>query len=979
MNSTNIFENLSQIFQRQEINNKLFNELKVENASKLKTTLKIYILEFLLDEKDSNAQIKKSDDIWFIRDNVDNLDLCYKYIELLFNLLKSDKLAEINIFNEIDIFINTKVGNKIFYLISILNKFFLPEMITLLFVGFALGEHKEFIRNNYLKNLEDLLILAKSKKTFIDNKMNICLLNENILELLNIYFMFLLNIKKDFKSINSLEKFLFSSVSNGMNLNIYYKILDNAGKLKYLYSNKKDSINSALYKEKASKFIDSIKEKIKTIVINDSLLDIKIEEEEDEEEEEEDEDEVSFELSDSQEKQIILFSNKNESKNELISLSHDNQDTKNIKIINIGLEKKEMEGKVIQKDIEIDNNIETNVNHKKSLINKASDIKENSIDNIVSKANEIHQSENSKENEIIGNGKEKNSLSNNIIYTENSAEKETNSNSSLISQQSKAKEELFKNIMKFVDYPNYFEFHIGEKEKNDSIDFYSGANIIYFLSQLNQKVSNLKHMLNNSILDINQFVKMSELESKIRLSSLTNLKLEILVNVLKNPNIINIKRKIIEIITFHLLYENVDYFHLKKDYKLEPANLDYLEKMINLKLLKNKNDPKILNDSKRLENIKLNIKSNNSEDLPLKDEKINLDTDKKKQLLIAKNFLDFYKSILNNPVHISSDNSNYYLLPRNMFNSEIEVNKYLYDLESILSEKDDEKEIIGLNKEKEIVNLELYKKEKLFDIKDALKILFSFNSQFNNIENQATKIIKNKKEKFLKNFKEKAEFYDYIFMIEDKNEEIQKCTDFDKDTNSQIDECVNYFEKEVLNKLYELIDNIFNDEINKEKKNIIFKVKNFFSEFLENCQIKLITKEKFPDINKLLYFLDVKIILLNKISKFFEICKGKSLTKLILEKKNFNENITKIRSNLKKLKKSIVNTYNFEKNNNAYEKWINTESVQHYKNDEITLEKVKKYIIDNIKGKLNLGMIYTHDAQFCLWAIKNGFSEYFNL
>ena len=43
MNSTNIFENLSQIFQRQEINNKLFNELKVENASKLKTTLKIYI------------------------------------------------------------------------------------------------------------------------------------------------------------------------------------------------------------------------------------------------------------------------------------------------------------------------------------------------------------------------------------------------------------------------------------------------------------------------------------------------------------------------------------------------------------------------------------------------------------------------------------------------------------------------------------------------------------------------------------------------------------------------------------------------------------------------------------------------------------------------------------------------------------------------------------------------------------------------
>ena len=83
MNSINIFEKLSQIFKQEKINNELFNTLRVENASKLKTTLKIYILEFLLDKEDKNAGIKESNDIWFIKDNDENIELCYKYIELL--------------------------------------------------------------------------------------------------------------------------------------------------------------------------------------------------------------------------------------------------------------------------------------------------------------------------------------------------------------------------------------------------------------------------------------------------------------------------------------------------------------------------------------------------------------------------------------------------------------------------------------------------------------------------------------------------------------------------------------------------------------------------------------------------------------------------------------------------------------------------------------------------------------------------------
>ena len=83
MNSSNILENLCQIFEQKIIDNKLLFQFKSENVSQLKTTLKIYILEFLLDNNDKNAQITKSNEIWFIRDNSENSELCFKYIEIM--------------------------------------------------------------------------------------------------------------------------------------------------------------------------------------------------------------------------------------------------------------------------------------------------------------------------------------------------------------------------------------------------------------------------------------------------------------------------------------------------------------------------------------------------------------------------------------------------------------------------------------------------------------------------------------------------------------------------------------------------------------------------------------------------------------------------------------------------------------------------------------------------------------------------------
>ena len=71
------------------------------------------------------------------------------------------KLIYINI---IEIFLeNVESGNKIFYLLSIINKLYLLDLMILLFICFVLGEKKNFIKKNIVINLQDLLMMLNSK------------------------------------------------------------------------------------------------------------------------------------------------------------------------------------------------------------------------------------------------------------------------------------------------------------------------------------------------------------------------------------------------------------------------------------------------------------------------------------------------------------------------------------------------------------------------------------------------------------------------------------------------------------------------------------------------------------------------------------------------------------------------------------------------------------------------------------------------
>ena len=1046
MNASNIYPKLCEIFKENEINFELLNNLELENISNTQNTIKIYILQFLIDKNDKKANIKESCDIWFIKDKDQKEFLIYNYIELLTKLAKLKDLSKINLYQDLEIFINSQIGAEVFFILSIVNKFFLPDIINLLFVGFVLGCEKEFIKKNYIKNLGDLLFMVKSD-IIIDPEMNIASINKENLEALNLYIFFLLYKKKDEKSIFELKNYLTDTNPATIDIYKYYQNAQKSKMFKLIFINQVDEDNTEVYKSKTADLKKAINIKIKH---NPNVFDNSSSEESGEE---------SIEQSDNeQEESKIFFSNplqssndsyfsfsrnidKNESLNKKFEIMesenyiiNENPDEnsnkiseKENKISDIKCKEENESSKKINKMKEPLKNINgKNIFENKEVIgvndhsnNKSenffncNNIHEISLEikkeiNIINKNTELINNEHIEEvnlknknikkeewknlfkiDEISIEVGKKNNMSNkeikveniiinNISISENNLEKDTNSQTSINMMINNEDENIFEIINNYVEYPKLSDLKLGNDDTNKNIDNYSNLNSSLLIMQLKEKVGNLKYLLRTSFFDIGNTVKNIILENKIKQHSITNLRLEILINFLKNPNIINIKRKIIEVIYFHLYFENSEYFQLNDDYHPSFQNLEELEKLINSNLINDNKNEKMKKDLEIIKNEKLVLQNKAKVSMLQKEQKkiTKIEENKKKKLNITKSFLDFYKSFLNNPVHLGENTANLYLLPRSMFNSEVKAIEYIFDLESVINGKDDENnEIIGLSGKNNIVNLNnIYNDKKIFNIDEALNILFSFNSRFNYIDDKTSLIIKKKDQEFKKEINEYKEFYQDFFMINTGSTEDKKCSIFTNEINDKINDCVNTFSIEVLNRLNELIGKISEGKIKEEKKKIIFNIKQFFKKFIDHCSINIVKKCEFPDLNVLMFILSAKILIINRISEFFDKTGKGFMKKIELKRIEYNETIKKIKSNLKELKKIIQKNNNFE--NIIYQQWNNKIKVK-YDKEKYSLEKIKSYLSKYIKGPLNLDMKYTYDSRFCHWAIKHGFGNYY--
>ena len=970
MNSDEVYQHLVQIFEKKEIDYKLFEELKQESVSKLKTIYKIYLLEFFSDPEDKKIVIKNKKDFWFLNENVDNLILVYKYIELMIKLIQTKESSSINIYQELEIFINTTIGNKVLYIMSIINKLNLPSNIYLLFIGFILGEKKDFIKKNYIANLQDLLQMIKSDIKNINPNMPITSLDENTLEILNLYFIFKIYKNKNKNTIESFEKALTNSLQN-FDLNNYYYKIHKSKLINFLFfeDNDYDYMISKIIKTKVDELIENKKKYIQENIyeyINESSDDEGLLYEESNEEIDDDEEEES-------EKTTTIMIGNNE-KSTIQSFKSIEVNSENKDLIKEGNEISSIENQnnlIVEenkstslKEITHSTHIEEDI-HKNEESNKINETKQN-IKNIINTNEKLRENNESKE-------KMDESKITNVNYIEKDVGSETS-----ISRSSKTDSfdlKILDQINKYINYPLSSDFAIKGIEQNDYISEKGIYNLtiigsIINLTESKNKAYNLWNKLVKSII-----VLIDKMKSSINFKriAINNARLEIVVNFLKNPNIINLKRKIIEIMIFHLYSENPNYFKISEDYLPTEKNIKALKELIQAKLDNDKNNIDIKNDLKRLEG---EIKNILDETHQKEKEIIEIDFDKKNQLNITKSFLDFYIMSFHPTVHLGKNKSKFYLLPRKMFNTEVKASEYLFDLESILSEEKDN-EIIGMENKQTVADLEIYNEKKILSIDEAIKILFSFDSKLTYLKNNAFEKLKNKHKDF-ENCLNKMQKLFYNIDFKDLNKEDSKDTmiKFSPEIKEQIEQFVETFQKEVLLKISNIIDSLLKGKIS-ESKDIITKIKAFFENYIHNCEFQNnnLQMEEYDNKKYLPYLIQIKTLILEKIIEFFDGINKKCVEFLEEKERTLTELTKSVLSNLRKIKACV------EKKNvfgNKYELFVKWASESKFYTNEATLEKIEEYLKKYIKKDLNLEMNYTFDPKFCLWAIKNNFGKYFD-
>ena len=545
MDLVEIYQIICEIFQKEKINYDLMIKLNQGTNSNVKTTLKIYLLQFLFDQEDTTAHIGNKNDIWFIKENPENINMINKYIIILNNLIKKDDISNIDITKEIESFIDTDIGTQLIYIISILNKFNLPNIIYLQFLGFIIGEKKDFIKRNYLLNLQNLIKQINQDVPDTHSKINIYSTSENSLELLNLYIFFKKFLNKEKGYIFQIKNDLNTADdSQDFNKLLYYYTLIKEKLLDKLFFKEENNITSDIYIKKVKNLKQVIKSKVEGFIKSNKNL---------------------FEDGLPNNEESL-----NET-NEMIELKEEDEGGEEEEM----KKKKEGENKIIFNDNKINNSLllgNIKSNNDKSLvvekeinaININSDIESNNIKK--NGENNIHDNETSKKDlfnerpsEIIINNS---NTFNKLTETKNDKEKNEinfndNINRTYVNNREKnEKLDTLKNLDKindYINYPSIKQLNIQEKEEDNqnNKDLFI-FRIALYINNLAIKKERLNYILKSSIFDIiSEYMKIID-DSKFRILEIANLRLEILINLIKNPNIINIKIKLIEVMIFHL-------------------------------------------------------------------------------------------------------------------------------------------------------------------------------------------------------------------------------------------------------------------------------------------------------------------------------------------------------------------------------------------------------------------------------------------
>ena len=475
-------------------------------------------------------------------------------------------------------------------------------------------------------------------------------------------------------------------------------------------------------------------------------------------------------------------------------------------------------------------------------------------------------------------------------------------------------------------------------------------------------------VLNNMKIDKNSLdqyynILLENRENKFLISKLSST-----IILLQNSNIINLRRKLTEVIPFHIMEKYQDYFSFTSDYFPNSSNLKELKKIISdkqLEALEAKEKKIIDDDLNRLGDIRKMKDQKNDPDCVVN---INDNNQIGKQIKMVIDFLKYYKKNCNPVVHISKKNSDYYLLPRSLFSSNLKYADYIFSLSDNVKQNN----YGAQNKDKIKLEIEsdeysLYKDEKIISIDEALNILFSknyLNMSEINVDNkiEGKKKIVNKLKLFDKNIEP---FYD-IFSLKKKDDFI--ITDDIKAKESDIINKLNWFDIS--------FSKIINDELSRgECHKIIQDLKELIEIENEDAErIYLESKKLIANTNNE-ELVQKKINRLNIILNFL----GNQREKINNARKNIYEEyenyLNVLVNKAKEYNIYLKKYYSFNKSN-YFDEWIKTESAQKaFEKKYLNLPQIMANFKDLLES-VKLDIDYSFDEKFVLWAIKNNFSKY---
>ena len=491
------------------------------------------------------------------------------------------------------------------------------------------------------------------------------------------------------------------------------------------------------------------------------------------------------------------------------------------------------------------------------------------INEIITKLTDKNNKEDNSKNEIVD---KKNSLSNNkLISTLETNEIEQDSNNEEIDTTEKE-----------IDKDIYEKFISNFKEIEDE-----GNNISMKTFLLYNKRN---HRLNGIILlrsKIKEQLKEFELISKsqkellsyycsIKENLIYIVRLKTLINQMKSPSIINIKRKLIDLFVFYIIKKNEKFFSLNVNYS---PNKTFVEKILN-----------ILQKKRRYETEEIQKKINDIVKLIQKKKSITnyhikIENSDLKDII---NFFSYYKK--------------YYIFHLEKENELYKVNKLIFN------ENENEyqnQEIIIKNKDKSSKNSN--QEINCLNLDYAFKLIFEFTPDYETNEitlSKELKSIKEEKKVKIDNIIDLiSASFDKIIYLNDTNSEIPKFEidkdeDFSKEAKDLIKKRKSEFDEKIksineLLSIFEIGDNNFQFQqtaIAKIQEQLFYIVKK---EFSINIDYFIEIDENKPGISVLYYF-QYKFMKLKDLYQIIQhICK---IYKNYIEK----ENLT-IKEKLKKI------------------------------------------------------------------------------